>query len=50
MKKIKQMTQDEKMNGKERSILQEKLTKLAIQIGYIGMSNTFFNSNIVNIK
>ncbi len=38
---MKQKNQDEKTNHrskvKERSILQAKLTKLAIQIGYIGM-------------
>jgi len=39
--KVKQKNQEEKNNNrtkaKERSILQTKLTKLAIQIGYIGM-------------
>jgi Ca2+ transporting ATPase len=39
--KIKQKSHEEKSNIrnklKERSILQAKLTKLAIQIGYIGM-------------
>lgn len=37
------MTDDDHTNRrkhKERSILQTKLTKLAIQIGYVGMSST----------
>jgi len=50
--KIKQKTNDEthtnRNKDKERSILQTKLTKLAIQIGYIGMSYKSLKYNLIN--